>query len=55
MAEGQSTGHGGNIEDLIGLWQTLDIGYNRPEKFVAEALDPIINFCRYKAIECVAN
>jgi hypothetical protein len=36
------------------LWQTLDVCFDRPEKLIPEAMKLIINFCRYKVIECLA-
>jgi hypothetical protein len=39
----------GDIEDLDEVRDTLDTCYDRPEKYIAAALDPIINFCKYKA------
>ncbi len=38
------------MEELV-VWETLNTCYNRPEKFIAEALDPIINFSRYKVFK----
>ncbi len=33
-----------NMEDLHVLWETLDTGFDRPEKYVIEALVPVIQF-----------
>jgi hypothetical protein len=38
----------GNVEDLAEIWDTLDTNFERPEKYIAEALKPIIEFKRYK-------
>jgi hypothetical protein len=38
----------GDIEELMEMWKTLDICYNRPEKYIAEASDPIVKFRKYK-------
>ncbi len=40
-----------DIEDLQEIWDTLDTCYNQPKKYIAEALEPIIKFRRYRAIE----
>ncbi len=42
----------GNIEDLTGLWQMLDLCYESTEKLIAEAIEPRINLHKYKTIEC---
>ncbi len=39
----------GDIEDLDKVWDTLNTCYNRSEKYITEALDPIIKFQRYQA------
>jgi hypothetical protein len=39
----------GNIEDLREIWSTLDVCYECPEKYITEALLPIVNFRRYRA------
>jgi hypothetical protein len=33
------------------VWDTLNMCYDYPEKYIAEALDPIIKFQKYKAYE----
>jgi hypothetical protein len=40
-----------DIEDLQELWDTLDICYDRPEKYIAEAFEPFVKFRRYRAFE----
>jgi hypothetical protein len=37
-----------NIEDLREAWNTLDTCFDRPEKYIAEALEPIVKFRSYK-------
>jgi hypothetical protein len=44
----------GNIEDLDEVWDTLDTCYDRPEKYIAKALEPVIKFRKYKAYEHAA-
>jgi hypothetical protein len=36
--------HDGNIEDLHKIWSTLDVCYERPEKYITVALLPILYF-----------
>jgi hypothetical protein len=43
--------HSWDIEDFTEPWQTLDICYDRSKKFVAEEMEPISNFHRYKVID----
>ncbi len=40
-----------NIEDLWEAWSTLDTCYDRPEKYIAEALEPIVKFRSYKMFD----
>jgi hypothetical protein len=40
-----------DIEDLREAWNTLDTCFDRPEKYIAEALEPIIRFRSYKMFE----
>jgi hypothetical protein len=40
-----------DIEDLQEVWDTLDTCYDRPEKYFAEALEPIIEFRKYGVFE----
>jgi hypothetical protein len=38
-----------DIEDLREAWGTLDTCFDRPEKYITEALEPVIKFRGYKA------
>jgi hypothetical protein len=40
-----------NIEDLQKIWDTLDTCFERPEKYILEAFDPIVNFKKYRAFD----
>ncbi len=40
-----------DIEDLQEVWDTLDTCYDRPEKYIAEVLDPIVKFRKYGTFE----
>jgi hypothetical protein len=40
-----------DMEDLQKIWDTLDTCFDRPEKYIAEALDPIIKFRKYRAFD----
>jgi hypothetical protein len=33
-----------HLEDLSEIWETLDTCYKRPEKYMAEALRPVLEF-----------
>ncbi len=33
------------------MWETLDIGFTRPEKYITDALDPIIKFIKYNTFD----
>jgi hypothetical protein len=44
----------GHLDDLVEIWETLDTCYERPEKYVAEALKPIVEFRRYKVYDNTA-
>ncbi len=42
------------VNDIDGLreaWNTLDTCFDRPEKYISEALDPVIRFMSYKAFD----
>jgi hypothetical protein len=39
-----------DIDDLREAWNTLDTCFDRPEKNISEALDPVIKFRSYKAL-----
>jgi hypothetical protein len=40
-----------DIDDLREAWSTLDTCFDQPEKYIAEALDPVIKFRSYKAFD----
>ncbi len=40
-----------DIDDLREVWNTLDTCFDRPEKYISEALDPIVKFRSYKAFD----
>jgi hypothetical protein len=40
-----------DIEDLQEAWDTLDTCFDRPERYILEALEPIIRFKGYKAFD----
>jgi hypothetical protein len=44
----------GNIEDLYEIWSKVDVCFEHNEKYIAEALQPIVNFRRYRAFDNVA-
>jgi hypothetical protein len=37
-----------DIDDLREVWDTLDTCYDRPDKYISEALDPVVKFRAYK-------
>jgi hypothetical protein len=37
-----------HLDDLREMWETLDTCYERPDKYMEEALRPIVDFRRYK-------
>jgi hypothetical protein len=37
-----------DIDDLREAWNTLDTCFDRPEKYISEALDPVVKFRNYK-------
>jgi hypothetical protein len=39
------------IEELQEVWDTLDTSFDRPKKYKAEVLDPIVKFRKYRAFE----
>ncbi len=43
-----------DIDDLRKAWNTLDTCFDRPEKYISEALDPVVRFRSYKAFDSVA-
>jgi hypothetical protein len=40
-----------DIDDLREVWDTLDTCYDRPEKYISEALDPVVKFRAYKPFD----
>jgi hypothetical protein len=44
----------GNINDFQEIWFPLDVCYEHPKKYIMEALQPIVNFKRYKAFDNMA-
>jgi hypothetical protein len=40
-----------NMEDIRKIWDTLDTCFDRPEKYIDEALDPIVKFRKYRAFD----
>jgi hypothetical protein len=43
-----------HLDDLLEMWETLDTCYERPEKYMEEALRPIVDFRRYKNADSAA-
>jgi hypothetical protein len=43
-----------HLDDLREMWETLDTCYKRPEKYMEEALRPIVDFRRYKIADSEA-
>jgi hypothetical protein len=43
-----------HLDDLREMWETLDTCYERPEKYMDEALQPIVDFRRYKVTDSAA-
>jgi hypothetical protein len=41
----------GDVEELDKVWDTLDICYDRPEKYIAEALEP--TYCHVQEVKGV--
>jgi hypothetical protein len=40
-----------DIDDLREAWNTLDTCFDRPGKYISEALDPVVKFRSYKAFD----
>jgi hypothetical protein len=40
-----------DIDDLREVWNTLNTCYDRPDKYISEALDPVIKFRAYKPFD----
>ncbi len=43
-----------HLDDLREMWETLDTCYERPDKYMEEALRPIVEFRRYKIADSAA-
>jgi hypothetical protein len=43
-----------HLDDLQEIWETLDTCYKRPEKYMEEALRPVVDFRRYKITDNAA-
>jgi hypothetical protein len=43
-----------HLDDLQEMWETLDTCYERPDKYMEEALWPIVDFRRYKIADSAA-
>jgi hypothetical protein len=43
-----------HLDDLREMWETLDTCYERPDKYMEEALRPIVDFRRYKITDSAA-
>jgi hypothetical protein len=43
-----------HLDDLREMWETLDTCYERPEKYMEEALRPVVDFRRYKVTDSAA-
>jgi hypothetical protein len=43
-----------HLDDLREMWETLDTCYERPEKYMDEALRPVVDFRRYKITDSAA-
>jgi hypothetical protein len=41
----------GHLEDLKDIWDTLDTCYEKPEKYMVEALKPILEFRKYRVFD----
>jgi hypothetical protein len=40
-----------HLDDLREIWDTLDTCFERPEKYMEEALRPVVEFRKYKAAD----
>ncbi len=43
-----------HLDDLREIWETLDTCFEKPEKYMEEVLQPIVEFRRYKVINSAA-
>ncbi len=41
----------GDVEELDIVWDMLDTCYDLPEKYIAEALEPVMKFVKYKVFK----
>lgn len=44
----------GNMEDLHQDWEMLEIGFNRPKKYIINILNPIIKFRKFTTFDHAA-
>jgi hypothetical protein len=44
-----------DIDDLREVWETLNTCYDRPDKYISEALDPVVKFRIYKPFDSGAT
>jgi hypothetical protein len=55
LKEKSLTGHArqavNDIDDLGEVWDTLDTCYDRPDRYISEALDPVVKFRAYKLFD----
>jgi hypothetical protein len=40
-----------DMEDLHEIWDTLEMCFDRPEKYNTDALDPVVKFRKYKVFD----
>ncbi len=40
-----------DIDDLREVWDTLDTCYDRPDRYISEALEPVVKFRAYKPFD----
>jgi hypothetical protein len=40
-----------DIDDLREVWDTLNTCYDRPDKYISEALEPVVRFRTYKPFD----
>jgi hypothetical protein len=52
--KGDALGMVSHLDDLQEIWDTLDTCFERPEKYMEEALWPIVGFRKYKAADSSA-
>jgi hypothetical protein len=54
MSQGDALQMVSHLDDLQEIWETLDTCYERPDKYMEEALRPIVDFRRYKIVDSAA-